>query len=161
MVLQAQAQHPHLGRGPLVLGSGSQLDRHSGTSLQCCRSGLAHRVEGAGHTHPHLLHMSSHGSQPGKHSGKSRADFRRLHGRRGLGSGCIHPHLQGASNPQGLWCESCPPHHHIHHATRFLSSFTLFFHPPLFLLPVFQDSEFPSSTDSNGVVWLVPGTLPR
>lgn len=83
---------PHLGRGPLALGSGSQLDRHSGMNPRCCRSGLARRAEAAGHIRPHLLHTPSRGNQPGKHSGKSRAGFRRPRGHRGLGSGCTHRH---------------------------------------------------------------------
>lgn len=155
MVLQAWAQHPHLGRGPPVLGSGSQLGRHSGMSPQCCRSGLAHRAEAAGHTRPHLPHTSSHGSQQGKHSGKSRAGFRRPRGRRGLGSGCIHPRLQ--ATPGGvLWCDSRPPH--THHATLCLSSLISSFHPLLFLLPVFQHSTLhPPPIQEGG---LAPGTLP-
>lgn len=105
-VLQAWVQHPHLGRGPLALGSGSQLDRHSGMNPRCCRSGLARRAEAAGHIRPHLLHTPSHGSQPGKHSGKSRAGFRRPRGHRGLGSGCIHRHLHGASKSRDVRCDS-------------------------------------------------------
>lgn len=96
------AQHPHLGRGPRALGSGSQQGRHSERSLRCCHSGQARRAAAPGHTHPHPLHMPSPGSQPGKHSGKSRAGSRRPLGHTGLGSGCIHPHLHRAGGPGSL-----------------------------------------------------------
>lgn len=108
---KAWTQHPHLGRGPLDLGSGSQQGRHSERSQPCCRSGQARRAVVPGRTHPHPLHTLSRGSQPGKHSGKSQAGSRRLLGHTGLGSGGTRPHLHG-QGAQGHTCFRLPPDPH-------------------------------------------------